>query len=196
MHGHPRAAQQAGAPRRGQWPCHQGGLDRRSPASPERSAGQCSTVRYVWYRWCDAGMGGRSRGRVAFRAPGVCPAPPLWLWAQCSLASLPGVRVQSHAFHSVALRAVGCFVASYPPLPCALGASCRCRLLGALIVCFRSVLLVRARGPALRLGVCLLGLPAVACAVSPIPTIASLCDTKLQPKTYSELQLVVKRMGI
>ena len=85
--------------------------------------------------------------------------------------------------HSGLLGAVCCFVSAAAAAPARIG-------------CFRSVLLVRARGPALRLGVCLLGLPAVACAVSPIPTIASLCDTKLQPKTYSELQLVVKRMGI
>ena len=39
------------------------------------------------------------------------------------------------------------------------------------------VLLVRARGPALRLGVCLWGFPAVVCAVTPLPTIASLCNT-------------------
>ena len=67
-------------------------------------------------------------------------------------------------------------VAVLSPLRCALGASCRCRLLGALFVCFRSVL-VRARGPALRLGVFLLGFPAVACAGTPIPTITSLCNT-------------------
>ena len=35
------------------------------------------------------------------------------------------------------------------------------------------VLLVRARGLALRLGVCLLGFPAVVCAVTPVPPIAS-----------------------
>ena len=34
------------------------------------------------------------------------------------------------------------------------------------------VWLVRARGPALRLGVCLLGFPAVVCAVTPVPPIA------------------------
>ena len=38
--------------------------------------------------------------------------------------------------------------------------------------------MVHARGPALRLGMCLLGFPAVACAVSPIPTIASLCSNR------------------
>ena len=39
-------------------------------------------------------------------------------------------------------------------------------------------LLVRAPGPAVRLAVCLLGFPAVACAVTPFPTIASLCNTQ------------------
>ena len=52
---------------------------------------------------------------------------------------------------------IGCFV----PLPAA----------QALFVCFRSVWLVRARGPALRLGVCLLGFPTVACAVTSIPRV-------------------------
>ena len=33
------------------------------------------------------------------------------------------------------------------------------------------VLLIRARGPALRLGVCLLGFPALACAVTSIPVV-------------------------
>ena len=47
-------------------------------------------------------------------------------------------------------------------------------LLWALLVCFRSVLLVRARGPALRLGACLLGFPAAVCAATPIPALASL----------------------
>ena len=54
----------------------------------------------------------------------------------------------------------------------------RCRLLRALFACFRSVLLVCALGPALRLGVSFLGLPAVACAVTPTPTIASLFNTR------------------
>ena len=54
-------------------------------------------------------------------------------------------------------------------------ASCRCRLLWALFVFSRFVLLVRARGPALRLEVCLLGFPAVVCGVTPLPTTASLC---------------------
>ena len=64
-------------------------------------------------------------------------------------------------------------VASFPPFWCALGASCRFRLLGALFVCFCSVLLVRACGPALCLGLCLLGFPTVACAITHVPIIAS-----------------------
>ena len=39
------------------------------------------------------------------------------------------------------------------------------------------VMLVRARGLALRIGVCLLGFPAVVCAVVPILTFAPLCNT-------------------
>ena len=62
--------------------------------------------------------------------------------------------------------------ALFPPPRCALGPSCRYQLLGALFV------LVRAPGPALRLGVCLLGFPAVICAVKPIHTIASLCNIR------------------
>ena len=42
------------------------------------------------------------------------------------------------------------------------------------------VLLVRARGLAFRLGVSLLGFPAVVCAVTPFPTIASLCNARLR----------------
>ena len=76
-------------------------------------------------------------------------------------------------------------VALFPPLRCALGASCRCRLHGAF-VCFPSVLLVHARGPALHLGVCLMRFPAVACAFTPIPTIASLVThMRTQERTAS-----------
>ena len=44
-------------------------------------------------------------------------------------------------------------VALFAPLWCVLGDSCCCRLVWALLVCFYSVLLVRARAPAFRLGV-------------------------------------------
>ena len=43
-------------------------------------------------------------------------------------------------------------------------------------MCFCSMLLMRARGLALRLGVYLLGLSAVICAATSIPTIASVCN--------------------
>ena len=52
--------------------------------------------------------------------------------------------------------AVCCFVST---APVASGASRCCWLLWALLVCFRSMMLVCARGLALRLGVCILGLP-------------------------------------
>ena len=115
------------------------------------------------------GSAAAAGGQVALRVPGVYPAPLLWLWAQCSLASFPGVRMLSHEFHSVALRAVGCWV-----LLCF-----RCSgvhwVRRALFVCFRSVLLVRARGPALCLEVRVLGLLAAACDVTHIPTIKETC---------------------
>ena len=68
-------------------------------------------------------------------------------------------------FASAAQVRVGCFV----PLLAVWG-------LAGVLPFF--VLLVRARGPALCLGVCLLGFPAVVCAGAPIPTIASLCSMK------------------
>ena len=68
-------------------------------------------------------------------------------------------------------------VAFFTPLQCAVGAPCCCWLRWALLVCYCSVLLVRARGPALRLGVCFLGFPAIVFAATTIPTIASFCNT-------------------
>ena len=71
------------------------------------------------------------------------------------------------------LGAVCCFVSAVPvrvgcflPLSAALG----------LASVIRSVLLVHARGPAPRLGLCLLGFPAVVCAATPVPALASLCN--------------------
>ena len=78
--------------------------------------------------------------------------------------------------------------ALFAPLGCVSGDSRCCRLFWALIVCFYSALLVRARGPAFRLGVCLWGFPAVVCAATPTPTDASPCTThfsKLQNATPS-----------
>ena len=137
------------------------------------------------YLWCDAGMGSGGQG------PGSISG------ARGLIASVVAVGAVLSCFFLWCQGAVSCFlfgctqgcsvlcVSLFPPLQCTLGASCCCRLLGALFVCFRSVLLVRARGPALRLGLCLLGFPAVACAVTPIPTFASLCNTDLP---FSALQ--------
>ena len=50
---------------------------------------------------------------------------------------------------------------------------------GCLVLCVCAPVLaslVRARGLAFRLGGCLLGFPAVVCAVTPFPTISSLCN--------------------
>ena len=64
--------------------------------------------------------------------------------------------------HSVFLVAVGCL------------GPCLCAPVLAL--------LVRARRLAFRLGVCLLGFPAVVCAVTPFPTILSPCSTLCNDK--------------
>ena len=45
-------------------------------------------------------------------------------------------------------------------------------------------LLVRARGPALFLEVCILGFPAIVSAVTPIPAIASLCNFSFSKRTH------------
>ena len=102
----------------------------RGPASKELCKGNDFVCRASLHSFCRAtgkhptrgavvphtlvgvtpGSAAAAGGQVAFRAPGVCPAPPLWLWAQCSLASFPGVRVKSHVFYPVALRTVGCCV--------------------------------------------------------------------------------------
>ena len=117
------------------------------------------------------------QGQVAFRAPWVCPAPPLRLWALCSYCFFPWCQgVVSYFLFGCTQGCLVLCVGLFPPHQCALGSSCRCRLLGALFVCSRSCVVGPHRGPALRLGVCLLGFPAVVCAVTPIPTIASLCN--------------------
>ena len=115
---------------------------------------------------------------TCFSGAGVCLAPPWWLWTRCPCRFLLLCQnaVTRCLFRYASGRWVLC-AALCPLLRCALGASCCFRLLWALLVCFRSVL-VRARGPAFRLGGCLLGFPAIVCTVTPIPTIASLCDTQ------------------
>ena len=88
--------------------------------------------------------------------------------------------------------------ALFAPLGCVSGDSRCCRLFWALIVCFYSALLVRARGPAFRLGVCLWGFPAVVCAATPVPTIVPLC-TRLRnerakpPENRSGISIVTIR---
>ena len=70
-------------------------------------------------------------------------------------------------------------VTSTPPLRCALCASCRCRLLWALFVCFRSALLVRARRVSV-LECAFWGFPLLSALLHPllrIPTTTSLCHT-------------------
>ena len=127
------------------------------------------------YRWCCSvvgvmpGLAMAAGGQVAFRAPGVCP---LWLWALCSCC-----------FFSWYQGVVSCL---YLAAPWLLGAVCVALLVSAAPVrigCFLSptavlgpfscapvlVLLIRARRLALHLGVCLLGFPAVVCAVTPVP---------------------------
>ena len=48
-------------------------------------------------------------------------------------------------------------------------------------------LLVRAHWLAFRLGVCLLGFPAVVCAVTPFPTISSLCNLSEMFQTHNTI---------
>ena len=78
-------------------------------------------------------------GQVAFRAPGSLPGASvaavgvvllllLSLVSGCGLVLL--IRWHSGLFGAVC-------VALFPPLQCMLGASCCCRLVGALFVCFR-----------------------------------------------------------
>ena len=134
-------------------------------------------------RWCDARIGG---GQVAFRAPGFCPAPLLRLWAQCSCCFFPWCQGVVSCF--LFGRGQGCLVlhvALFPPLQCALGAVAVAGCLGPCSCAPILLLLVRPRGPTLRLGVFLLGFPAAVCAVTPIPTIASLCNTQSLCNTHA-----------
>ena len=54
-------------------------------------------------------------GQVAFRAPGVCPAPPLRLWALRSCCFFPCCQGIVSCFYLVALRAVWCRVCCFVP---------------------------------------------------------------------------------
>ena len=140
------------------------------------------------------GLAVAAGGQVVSRAPGVCPAPPLWLWAQCSCCFFPWCQGVVSCF------LFGCTQGCW--LPCVLLCfRCSCVrwvflvVAGCLGPCSCAtvlVLLVRARGPALVLGLCLAGFPAV-CAVTPIPTIASLCNNA--GSSYSEFCQMGSVMG-
>ena len=151
------------------------------------SAAQCSTVRCVMHLCCcsvvgvTSGLAVVAGAQVAFRVPGVCLAPPLWLWTQCSCCFFPWCQGVVSCFHLVALRAVGCRVCCFVRFR-----RLRARWVFLVVAgCFGPcscapalVLLARAHGPALRLGVCLSEFPAVVCSVTPVPPIASLCNTQ------------------
>ena len=127
-------------------------------------------------RWCDAWVGG-GRGHFGRRSLWAhrCPdslasmhassRPPRL--SQGGLRSAPVVAVGAEHLLLLSQGVVSCFwsgctqgclvlcVALFPPLQYALGASCRCRLLGSLFVYAPVLLLsVCARGPALRFVVC------------------------------------------
>ena len=98
------------------------------------------------------GLALAARGQVAFLAPGVCPAPPLWLWALCSCCFFPWCQAVVSCFDLVALRAVGCrvccFVCFRRPrarwvflVVAGCSGPCSCAPVLVLLVC--------ARGPAL-----------------------------------------------
>ena len=108
-------------------------------------------------RWCHAGTDGSGRGPGSISGAGGLPALPLWQWALCSYCSFPWCQgVVSCILFGCTQGCLVLCVGSFPPLQCALDASCRCQLPGALCAPVL-VLLVRARWPALRLGVCLWG---------------------------------------
>ena len=127
------------------------------------------------------GLAAAAGGQVAFRAPGGLPSASvvavgamlllllfllsgsgvmLLLWLHLGLLMLCGLLCSRRlSAHSVFLVVAGCL------------GPCLCAPVLAS--------LVRARGLAFRLGVCLLGFPAVVCADTPFPTILSLCKTKM-----------------
>ena len=146
------------------------------PGSVER----CSTVLCVRYPCCSCVVCHRDwrrrrRRQVAFQAPGGLPgacvvAVGAVLLFLLSLVSGSGLLLLI-CLH-LGLFDVVC-VALFLPRQCAFGVACRGWLLGALFVCSCSCIV----GLAFRLGVCFLGFPAVVCAVTPFPTILSLCNT-------------------
>ena len=114
---------------------------RSSSRAVHGSAAQCSTLRSVMYRWRDAGIGGGGQGPGSVWGTADLPGASvvavgavlpllLSLVSGCSLMLLFGCVLGCW---------VPCVLLSLLPLPpCALGASCRRRLFGALFVCSRS----------------------------------------------------------
>ena len=78
------------------------------------SVGQCTTFRCVWYRWCTTGIVGGARRLGSISGAGGFARRLCCGCGRCALvAYFPGVRVWSHAFASVALRAVWCCVCRF-----------------------------------------------------------------------------------
>ena len=150
------------------------------------------------YRWCccvvsvTPGLAAAAVGQVAFRAPGVLPAPPLW--ALCSFCFFPWCQ-----------GVVSCFL-----FGCTQGCSVLCVgfrrssarwVLLAVASCLGPcscaplvVLLVRSRGPALRLGVCLLGF-SCCCLRCYTCTYSHYC-VSLYHKMYNECSMISSRMAL
>ena len=120
--------------------CHQGTMHRQGSTAP--TAGATGTRSYIAVVESGLGAGGR---RVAFRAPcclsgaGVFLAPPWWMWARCHGCFFLSCQVEvSCCLSRCASSCWGQCVALFPPLQCALGASCCFRLVWALLACLCS----------------------------------------------------------
>ena len=129
------------------------------------------------YRWCCSfvgvtpGLAVAAGGQVVFQAPGVCPAPPLWLWALCSCCFFPWCQGVVSCFYLVALRAVWCLVCCFiSAAPVRVGCFLSSPAVWALFVCSRSCVVgLRPWAGSPSWSVCLLGFPAVICAVHLFP---------------------------
>ena len=128
----------------------------------------------LWCRWCDAGIGSGGRGPGRVSGAGGLPSASVLAVGAVLLLLLALVSGCSLVLYLVALRVVGCHV-------CCFVCFRRPRARWVFLVVARSfwpcscapvlVMLVRARGLALHLGVCLLRFPAVVCAVTPVPPV-------------------------
>ena len=115
------------------------------------------------YRWCDAGTGGGSRGPGSISGAGGLPGASVEAVGAALLLLLP--LLSGHSLMFLFGCTQGCLV------PCVLLCTHRSPAhrvflvatgwLGPCSCAPVLMLFVRARGPALRLGMCLLGLPAV-----------------------------------